>query len=65
MSDPRTLFPLAPVLGEVAYLAYWRALAPLALPWDRLTQAERRAWQASARAVLRAAADAGRAERRP
>lgn len=40
-------------LGEVAYLAYWRGLAPLVLPWTRLRQDERAAWQRAARAVLR------------
>lgn len=43
-----------PTLGEVAYVAYWRGLAPIALPWDRLRQDEREAWQRAAWAVLRA-----------
>jgi hypothetical protein len=40
-------------LGELAYVAYWRVCAPLALPWDTLTNEERRAWRAAALAVKR------------
>ena len=39
--------PLPPVRtpAEAAYYAYWQAWpVPLALPWDRLSQHERRAW---------------------
>lgn len=39
--------------GELAYLAYWRARAPLALPWDQLTVCEQRAWRAATAAVQR------------
>jgi hypothetical protein len=46
--------PEARALGRVAYLAYWRVLAPLPLPWDRLSQKEHRAWQAAARAAIAA-----------
>ena len=46
MHPLRPLTP--PTLGEVASHAYWRVLAPLRLPWDRLTQDKRRAWQAAA-----------------
>jgi hypothetical protein len=42
-------------LGRVAYLAYWRVLGPLAIPWDTLSQREQRAWQAAARAAIKAA----------
>jgi hypothetical protein len=45
--------PPTPTLGELAYTAYWRVLAPLWLPWDRLTRQERRAWEACARAAIR------------
>ena len=40
-------------LGREAYEAYWRVLAPRALPWSRLSADERRAWQAAARAAIR------------
>lgn len=43
-----------PTLGEIAYSAYWHALAPQWLPWDRVTRRERRAWDACARAAVRA-----------
>ena len=46
--------PPTPTLGEIAYTAYWRGLAPLRLPWDRLAAREQRAWQAAARAAIRA-----------
>ena len=40
--------------GEAAYLAYWRAWpVPLALPWTRLTAAERRAWRQVAKELAR------------
>ena len=46
--------PPTPTLGELAYTAYWRGLAPRCLPWDRLTKREQRAWNAAARAAVRA-----------
>ena len=46
--------PPTPTLGELAYTAYWRALAPQWLPWARVTRRERRAWDAAARAAVRA-----------
>ena len=47
--------PEARALGRVAYLAYWRVLGPLAIPWDTLSQREQRAWQAAAQAAIAAA----------
>jgi hypothetical protein len=41
-------------LGLIAYSAYWQVMAPLALPWRRVSQQEKRAWQAAARAAVRA-----------
>jgi hypothetical protein len=41
-------------LGLIAYSAYWQVMAPLALPWRRVSQQEKRAWQAAARATVRA-----------
>ena len=41
-------------LGEIAYTAYWRVMAPIALPWRRVSHTEKRAWQAAARATTRA-----------
>ena len=55
--------PEARALGLVAYLAYWRVLAPLVIPWEALTRREQRAWQAAARAAIAAArAEPGRAQ---
>ena len=39
--------------GQLAYVAYWRVLAPLALPWECLSDPEQRAWQAVAQACKR------------
>lgn len=44
--------PAARALGRVAYLAYWRVLAPLVISWEALSQREKRAWQAAARAAI-------------
>ena len=49
-------------LGEVAYTAYWRVMAPMALPWRRVTVEEKRAWQAAARAATRALIQAWEAQ---
>lgn len=49
--------------GLLAYVAYWRVLAPLCLPWERLSDDEQRAWRAAAQAVRRGALGAG--PRRP
>lgn len=43
-----------PSLAEQCYLAYWRGWPALPLPWDRLSQRERRAWAQAARAVVAA-----------
>lgn len=42
-------------LGLLAYVAYWRVLAPLCLPWDQLSAAEQHAWRRAAQAVQRGA----------
>lgn len=42
-------------LGLLAYVAYWRVLAPLCLPWEQLSDDEQRAWRAVAQAVRRGA----------
>lgn len=39
--------------GVLAYVAYWLVLAPLALPWERLSDTEQRAWRAVAAACRR------------
>lgn len=41
-------------LGQLAYAAYWRRWPARALPWDRVTLRERRAWEAAARAAIAA-----------
>lgn len=42
-------------LGLLAYVAYWRVLAPLCLPWEQLSDAEHHAWRTAAQAVQRGA----------
>lgn len=44
----------AVTLGQRAYEAYWHAWPALALPWDRVTRQERRAWEAAAQAIVTA-----------
>jgi hypothetical protein len=39
--------------GQLAYVAYWRVLAPLALPWERISDDEQAAWRAAATAARR------------
>jgi hypothetical protein len=53
-----------PSLGEIAYLAYWRRYPALALPWPRLSQRERAAWDAAARAARAAGQTCERAPAR-
>lgn len=45
--------PAADDPGVLAYVAYWRVLAPLALPWEHLSIKEQQAWRAVAAACRR------------
>lgn len=42
-------------LGLLAYVAYWRVLAPLCLDWDALSATEQHAWRMAAQTVQRGA----------
>lgn len=55
--DTRAPLPPLRSLAEAAYYAYWQAWpVPLALPWDRLSAHERRAWGHVAAVVQRGSA---------